>query len=69
MGPGADDGDGGKKKVKGKLSNKKKKKLLDRDERKEGRAWKKGAADRGKKNGAEKQAVAVKPGKAKKGKR
>ena len=60
---------GGKKKGGGKLSNKQKKKLMDRDERKEGREWKKGAAVRGKKNGAEKQAAGKKPSKAKKGKR
>lgn len=68
-GPGEGGEAGGKKKVKGKLSNKQKKKLMDRDERKEGREWKKGAAVRGKKNGAEKQSAGKKPSKAKKGKR
>lgn len=68
-GPGDDSAAGGKKKAKGKLSNKQKKKLLDRDERKEGREWKKGAEVRGKKNGAEKQAAKKKPSKVKHGKK
>ena len=38
-----------RKKVKGKLSNKQKKKLADKDERKEGREWKKGSDMRGQK--------------------
>ena len=40
---------------------------MDRDERKEGGGWKKGAAVIGKKNGAEKEAVKKKPSKAKRG--
>ena len=48
-GPGAaDTAEAGPKKTKKKLSGKEKKKLMDRDERKEGRMWKKGKEDRGK---------------------
>ena len=41
----ADDSGAGKKKSKVKLSNKKKKRLMDKDERKAGKEWKKGKAD------------------------
>lgn len=68
-GPGDGEAAAGKKKPSGKLSNKQKKKLMDRDERKEGKEWKKGAAVRGKKNGAEKQVAMKKPGKVGRGKR
>lgn len=69
-GPG-DSGDtgAGKKRPGGKLSNKQKKKLMDKDERREGREWKKGKDVRGKKNGAEKVAGKKKPSKVKHGKR
>lgn len=68
-GPGDEAASEKKKKPTGKLSNKQKKKLMDRDERKEGKEWKKGAAIRGEKNGTEKQAVTKKPSKAKAGKK
>jgi len=45
---GAGGGAQGSKEKKRKLTNKAKKKLEDRDERREGRLWKKGAAERGK---------------------
>ncbi|KAJ9667162.1 nucleolar DEAD-box protein required for synthesis of 60S ribosomal subunit [Coniosporium apollinis] len=64
------DGVPGLKKEKRKLSNKEKKKMDVRDERDDGKVWKKGAADRGKgkvkDKGKGKGAVKGKPGSAKK---
>ena len=64
-GPEVEDGEGGKKKEKRKLSNKQKKKLQDRDDRRAGLEWKKGKS-KSERSGAPK--VNGKP-KAKKAKR